>query len=235
MNTGDDIITQNAKWNFGQGAAQQFDVHVSKSVPLYNQGHDLICRISDFFLSDNSVCYDIGCSTGTLLQKLASHNAGKKVEYYGIEIEPDMVSLAQKKCDDADNISIVCDDILNLELKKADLIISYYTIQFTKPRIRQLIFNKIYEALNWGGALLLFEKVRGADARFQDISSALYIDYKLEQGYTEEQILNKSRSLKGVLEPFSTQGNLNLMSRAGFVDIATVMKYVCFEGFMAIK
>jgi tRNA (cmo5U34)-methyltransferase len=41
--------------------------------------------------------------------------------------------------------------------------------------------------------------------------------------------------LKGVLEPFSTQGNTDLLRRAGFVDLMTVMKYVCFEGYLAIK
>ena len=45
----------------------------------------------------------------------------------------------------------------------------------------------------------------------------------------------KTRSLKGILEPFSTQGNLDLLSRAGFVDVMTVQKYLCFEGFLAIK
>jgi tRNA (cmo5U34)-methyltransferase len=38
-----------------------------------------------------------------------------------------------------------------------------------------------------------------------------------------------------VLEPFSTQGNLDLLSRAGFKDVMTLIKYVCFEGFLAIK
>jgi tRNA (cmo5U34)-methyltransferase len=82
---------------------------------------------------------------------------------------------------------------------------------------------------------LLFEKVRGADARFQDIMTQLYNDYKIDAGYTAENIISKARSLKGVLEPFSTQGNIDLLRRANFVDICTVQKYVCFEGFLAIK
>ena len=49
------------------------------------------------------------------------------------------------------------------------------------------------------------------------------------------EIINKSRSLKGVLEPFSTEGNLGLLRRAGFQDIMTVFKYVPFEGFLVIK
>ena len=95
--------------------------------------------------------------------------------------------------------------------------------------------DKLYQNLNWGGALLLFEKVRGADARFQDIITASYIEYKLRKGYSADDILSKSRSLKGVLEPFSSQGNVDMLKRAGFIDINTIQKYLCFEGFLAIK
>ncbi len=82
---------------------------------------------------------------------------------------------------------------------------------------------------------MFFEKVRANDARFQDITTSLYNEYKLDQGYSAEEILFKTRSLKGILEPFSTQGNIDLLKRAGFVDMITVFKYVCFEGFLVIK
>ena len=49
------------------------------------------------------------------------------------------------------------------------------------------------------------------------------------------KIINKSRSLKGVMEPFSTKGNMDMLKRAGFKDILTVFKYGFFEGFLAIK
>ena len=77
--------------------------------------------------------------------------------------------------------------------------------------------------------------MRGADARFQDILTSLYTDYKIEQGYSPDEIIYKSKSLKGRLEPFSTQGNLDMFARAGFKDVTTVFKYLCFEGFLAIK
>ena len=235
MKVGNNITTENAHWSFSGDVPKTFDAHVSKSVPLYNEGHNLVCRLSDFFVSDNSRCYEIGSSTGELTKKIALHNSSKKISITGIEPIREMIDVAHEKCKDISTISFVCDDILNVELEKADLIVSYYTIQFIKPRIRQLVFNKIHEALNWGGAFILFEKVRACDARFQDIMTALYTDYKLEKGYTEEEIISKTRSLKGVLEPFSTQGNIDLLKRAGFLDITTVLKYVSFEGFLAIK
>ena len=47
--------------------------------------------------------------------------------------------------------------------------------------------------------------------------------------------MQKTRSLKGVLEPFSTAGNVDMLKRAGFSDVVTVFKHICFEGFLCIK
>jgi tRNA (cmo5U34)-methyltransferase len=235
MNVGDFIESENSAWNFSGHVPKSFESHISKSVPLYSQGHDLILKLSDFFLSNNSICYDVGCSTGLLAKKLTERNKLKNIRVYGIDSESDMISFAKEKNVENSSIEFIHDDVLNVEFQKSDLIISYYTIQFTRPKIRQLIFDKIYSSLNWGGAFILFEKVRGADARFQDIMTSLYTNFKLDNGFTPENIISKSMSLKGVLEPFSTQGNLDLMKRAGFIDITTIMKFICFEGFLAIK
>ena len=232
---GDTISAQNARWTFGGQVSDQFDSHVSRSVPLYGEGHDLIAKLSDFFLQDGSFCYELGCSTGQLTSVLARHNEGKKVRFVAIDTEASMVAHAKRKCAEFENVEVVEGDIVELDFKPADLIVAYYTVQFVRPKFRQVLIDKIHQTLNWGGAFLLFEKVRGADARFQDIATAVYTDYKIDQGYESDEIVAKARSLKGVLEPFSTQGNLELLQRAGFVDIMTVMKYVCFEGFLAIK
>ncbi|EMJ93463.1 putative tRNA (cmo5U34)-methyltransferase [Leptospira kirschneri str. JB] len=233
---GDGILAKNASWTFGEGVARNFSSHVRRSVPFYIEGHDLICGISDFFVKNDSVCYELGTSVGELIAKLSSHHSNKKsVEWVGVDIEEEMIQKAKENNSHLSNVSFVTDNIKTYPYKKADLFISYYTLQFVHPKERQEIFDTIYKSLNWGGALLLFEKVRASDARFQDMMTSLYNDYKLEQGFSTDEVISKARSLKGVLEPFSTQGNIDLMKRAGFVDIMTVMKYICFEGFLAIK
>lgn len=234
-NTGDSINAENANWNFQGDVSKTLNAHMKKSVPLYEEGHDLIVKVSDFFLTNDTLCYELGCSTGMLVHKLANRNMQKNTQFIGIDREDGMIEEARKKCAGLKNVTLIREDILDVELKKSDLIISYYTMQFIKPSQRQIIFDRIYESLNWGGGFLLFEKVRGPDARFQDMMTTMYTDYKLDQGYDEREIIAKSRSLKGVLEPFSTQGNIDLMKRAGFVDVMSILKYVCFEGFLAIK
>ena len=232
--SGDNIDAKNANWKFNGSIVEHFEEHVSKSVPLYTEGHELITKLSDYFIKDDSICYELGSSTGTLTHKLAKAHDFREAKFVGIEIEADMVKKANELYV-GDNLSFICDDMTTVNLEKADLIVSYYTIQFIHPKLRQELITKIYERLNWGGAFILYEKVRANDARFQDIISNLYMEYKLDRGYSEKEIIAKAKSLKGVLEPFSTQGNIDMLKRAGFVDILSVQKYMNFEGFLVIK
>jgi tRNA (cmo5U34)-methyltransferase len=232
---GQEIRTRNGRWTFGGRVAETFEAHIERSVPGYREGHDLVARLSDWFLYDGAVAIELGCSTGALTRRIAEWNEGRRIRVVGLEIEPAMADAARQNCADLEAVEVREGNALEAELEPADLIVSYYTIQFVRPALRQQLFDKIYATLNWGGALIMFENVRAPDARFQDIVSTLYTDFKLDNGFDEAEIVHKTRSLKGALEPFSTQGNIDLMRRAGFVDYMTVFKHLCFEGFLAIK
>ena len=236
MKIDDGISAQRSAWSFGEEVAEVFPEHARRSIPYYEDGHDLICRLSDFFVAPDSAVYDLGCAGGELLNKLARHNEHKPgVRWVGLDKEQAMIRRAGRTCAGLDTVELRCEDILTGEFKGSDMIISYYTIQFVEERHRQALFDKIYQALNWGGAFVLFEKVGAPDSRFQDMMSCLYREFKQRKGFSSDEILNKELSLKGVLKPFSTAGNLGLLNRAGFTDVMTVMKYVSFEGFLAIK
>ena len=232
---GNNIKTTKGKWTFAKlDVVKNFDDHVLKSVPLYKEGHEIIINLSEFFLKEDSVCYDIGCSTGELLKKIDKNLNLNSNKYYGIDNEKKMISFAKKK-NKKKNIQFICDDISKINLKKSDLIISYYTLQFVKPKQRIEILKKIYKSLNWGGGFILFEKVRAPDARFQDLMLKIYDEFKIKNGFKLDEITSKTRSLYGVLEPFSTAGNKKLLKIAGFKDTMSITKLICFEGFLAIK
>jgi len=232
---GDDLRAGNSAWNFKGSVAKNFQSHISRSIPNYSKGQELVTQVSDFFIKKDSICYELGCSTGALTNLLAKrHVLKKQVKFVGIDIEKDMIRQANKKKSNS-NIKFVCDDVAKYKLKKSDLIISYYTTQFIRLSDRQILFKKIFSSLKWGGAFILFEKVRARDARFQDMTAELYNEFKLDNGYSPTEIFSKARSLKGVLEPFSTKGNCELLDRAGFKDYMTIFKYICFTGFLAIK
>ena len=228
------IKAKNSSWSFGNNIATKFEKHIKQSVPFYQEGHELILKLSDFFISEHSNIYDIGCSTGNLVKKISKRHSNKKFNIYALDIEKEMIKHAKNHSKEK-NIKYLNKDFLSHKVLKCDLVICYYTAQFIKPRFRQVLFNKIFKSLNWGGALIIFEKVRAKDARFQDIITAVYNEYKEGQGFSPEEIYNKTKSLKSILEPFSSEANKEMMLRAGFKDIMSVQKYICFEGWLAIK
>lgn len=230
------IISKNASWTFKKNVPKKFSHHIKKSVPYYNEMHNMICELSDFFLNEKSTYYDIGSSTGVLLNKLSQRHLNKKVKLIGVESVMEMIVQAKKEnLKKNKNIKYLNKDIMKIKLEKADLITSCYTVQFINPKHRQKLINKIYKSLNWGGAFILFEKIRASDARFQDIFAQIYLEFKLKNKFSTHEVINKQKSLKGVLEPFSEYGNLGLLKRAGFKDIIPIFQWFNFKGFLCIK
>ncbi len=235
---GDKIKASVGAFNFGKNVHKNFEKHILKSVPFYLEGHELITRLSSFFLVNNSIAYDLGCSTGKLVQDIYSYNKDlKNLKIIGFDEESKMINHARKSLSakKRKNILYIKKNLKNFKLKKCDFVSSYYTLQFIKPKFRQKIFDEIYKSLNHGGGFIIFEKVRGNDARFQDILTQVYHEFKLNQGISKNEIYNKSLSIRGVLEPFTYKANIDFMKRAGFKDINSIMQYGPFAGFLAIK
>ena len=222
-------------WSFDGDVEKYFDEHIAKSVPFYKEVSKLISLYSDYFVKNNCNITDIGCSTGTLLRSVAKRYSDKKnIKFLGLDISKDMIKHAKSKNKNK-NIKFISANINEYKHQKSAIFYSIYTLQFIKPKVRQDLINTIYKNLEWGGGFFLFEKVRGSDARFQDMMNLTYNEYKLDVGFKPKEILDKTRSLVGVMEPFSSKGNIQLLKRAGFKDIETIFRYNCFEGFLAIK
>tara|TARA_Y100001968_G_C19444616_1_gene764591 strand:+ start:2651 stop:3379 length:729 start_codon:yes stop_codon:yes gene_type:complete len=237
IQAGDNIKANLSSWDFGGETAHKFDDHITKSVPGYEEGQELIAIYSNFFINlTPGLIYDLGCSTGSLLEKIESKYPHKEITYKGLDIVPEMIDIAKNRhYIDPQRFQFECNDILEVEFQEASIISSYYTLQFIRPSVRQTIVNKIYKALSWGGAFFVFEKTRGPDGRFQDMNTHVYNEYKLKMGYKPEEIFAKSRSLVGVLEPFSDKGNYEMFERAGFKDIEYIYSNICFKGWICIK
>ena len=234
---GDIIKAENARWHFSKVDSEKFSKHIEKSIPGYNEGHRLIEELSDFFIKKNSIIYDLGCSTGNLTHKIAVRHADQKVKVIGVEREHSLLQAARLngKNSPEPNLEYRKEDIIELELEPANLVIAYYTLQFLSLKNRKTILKRIWRCLNPGGAFLLFEKVREPNSRLQELTMLLYNDFKLQNGYSGDEIIAKSRSLKGVLEPLSSRENLKFLKDSGFRETGRIFKRLCFEGFIAIK
>ena len=157
------ITSYRSNWKFDKKVVDTFEQHINSSVPFYKISHDLTVKISDFFLKDGSTYYDLGCSKGGLLKDIQKRHPKKFFNLIGIDQSKEMIKSAKNK---SKKIKFLCKNLVNFNYQKNDFITSLYTLQFVQPKYRQKLINKLYSSLNWGGGLVLFEKIRGNDARF---------------------------------------------------------------------
>jgi tRNA (cmo5U34)-methyltransferase len=222
-------------WEFTSEVAEHFDDHVQKSIPMYEQFQDMTVNISEWFVHDGSTVYDIGCSTGETIARLVKKHASKKnVQFIGIDTSEAMITQAQKKSS-AQNVQFLHQDVTKTAFREADMVISLFTLQFLEMKERMRILQEIYDCLSIGGALVIGEKMLAEEGRFDELWTELYWDFKRGRGLTDDQILHKARSIRGVLRPLTVHENIKLLRTVGFTSIDIFIKWYNFAGILAIK
>lgn len=225
-------------WAFDSKVVPIFNEHVRQHVPFYDEIHRMIAEMSHWFVTNGTNVYDIGTSTGYLINNLLEEHKGKKdIVYRGIDESFEMMMKAGLNFKGYDNVLVYAGDIANenATILNASLVVSMLTIQFIDILNRQKVVDKIYNGLNKGGAFIFVEKVIGNNANFNDIFVEMYHEMKLRNGITEKQVMDKARSIRGVLKPLTIDENIDLMKNAGFKNIDTFFKWGNFAGFIAIK
>lgn len=230
---GDGITTPAGSWTFGGDVPGAFDSHVARSVPAYAGGQELIADVADQIVPPGGRVYDLGCSTGALTAQIAERLAPRRAAVIGVDREPGMIERAEIRCAAMPHVRFETASLQDLELEPADMIVSYYTLQFVPLRARRIIAARIHDALAPGGTFVLFEKVLASSARNQAVAEGAYADWKGRQGFDEEQIAAKARSIRGVLQPLSPEENDAMLRAAGFDDLMRVFRWVLFEGLIA--
>jgi tRNA (cmo5U34)-methyltransferase len=232
---GDGIRADPGAWSFDNEVADNFDVHITRSVPFYRQTHQLIEQLSDRFVAYGSRVYDLGCSTGALSVRLAQRHRERDIGLVAVDREPRMVEQTRERCAAHPSVTVLEEDLVAFDVLPAALVIAHYTVQFVPPDARPSLIERIARALDDRGAFLLFEKVRPSDPRLDALTTELYYDWKRSQGYSDAEIVAKARSLEGVLVPFTPKENRDLLRAAGFDKVITVFRWLNWEGLLALR
>ena len=230
-------ITGSSNWKFNKDVVPVFDKHISQSVPMYEEIHSLIKDIAAWFLIDGTNVYDIGTSTGTVLINLTEAYPEKRINYYGLDSSDEMVDVAQSSFRNHQFVEIVKADVTDSKVvfKNSSLITSVLTMQFIPKHKRMDVFQKIYDGLIDGGAFVLVEKIIGNNARFNEMWTELYHELKVKNGLTEKHVLDKARAIRGVLQPYTLEENLEALNKVGFKDVDVFFKWSNFVGIVTVK
>ena len=218
-------------WRFDKEVVKVFDEHVRNSVPLYELFHKEIVNMSVYFSQLNTNIVDIGTSTGVLLNNLYEINKSRNIKCTGIDIEEPMINECKNRYS---NINFEVCDALDYNYNNSSIITSMLALQFIKKSERKELLNKIYNELNEDGALFIVEKIKSENPDIHDIYNDMYYDFK-RKTLSDEDILDKNVSLRGIMKPITMKENMDNLKQAGFKKIDVFMKYNNFVGILAIK
>ena len=224
----------NNKWDF-DSKDLDFDKHVKNSVPFYDETHRLVSFLSTFFLKDNSLAYEIGCSTGKLLERVNQYNDISSIKYIGIEPAKRLVNQAKKNIK-SKNVSIINSKVENFKFKKSDLIIAHFVLQFIEKEQHIKIFNSVYRSLKPGGAFIFFEKSYFDNSETDFMLGSVYnYDFKKFKKFSAEDIYKKKFSLRGLMKLSTEKETKKTLSQIDFKEVAIIFKWGQFTGYLCIK
>ena len=223
-------------WEFNNKVSKVFDQHVRESIPFYNQFHKQIAKISEFYLKDNSIIYDLGCSTGNYIKEVCKLKK-KNLNIYGVDESKTMLKLANFKIKNIkkNKIKFINNDLLKLKMLKSDLIVCSLMLPFFSRSKQVRLIKKIYNNLNVGGAAIFLNKSICSYSHFENIFNQLYYDFKLSMGIRPEDVLKKAKSLRSVHTLNTTQEDSLMLKKIGFKKIDIFFKYLNFTGFLVEK
>ena len=222
-------------WSFNNKVAESFDTHVKQSIPLYNNFHDQICKIAEFYCKENSLIYDLGCSTGYFVKKISKFK--KNLEIIGIDESKKMIEICRSKTKKITNnkVNFICSDIFKIKLKKSDLIVCSLLLPFIKIDRQKKLMNKIYDSLNEKGAAIILNKSLSNHSNFENIFNQLYYDFKIKQGLSNDDIMKKAKSLRSIHTLNTIEDDYEMYKKIGFSKIEIFFKYLNFTGFLLEK
>ena len=232
---GDGIRVAKGAWQFDDAVPGVFDAHVSKSIPKYQYGHDLVIKYAQPFLQEAGRCYELGCSTGMLTAKLAACANPDKSSIIGLDQVSGMIDRAHRRCKDFAHVSFETADIVNYRFQSANVVVCYYTLHFTPLSKRAGIINAVYNALEDNGIFVLFEKIRFSDEQKNREVTDQYHKFKASQGFTHKEIISKAEALEGVLVPQTEQENLIMLGDGGFNSNLVIFEELCWQGYLGVK
>jgi len=230
-----DNICPSGRWTFDQQVTDCFADMLERSVPDYRSMRSLVFEIGQCFARPGTAIVDIGCSTGLAVQPFVE-TFGAANRFVLIDSAPSMVEECRRRyAGRADHVVVELGDLRQLLplTSSASLVLSVLSLQFTPVVYRQQIVNDIYQSLLPGGALLLVEKVSGGS--FDKLLTDLFYAMKRRNGYTEQQILGKAKSLENVLLPLKAEWNVDMLHAAGFAQVEMFWRCLNFCGWLAVK
>ncbi|MBT5856136.1 carboxy-S-adenosyl-L-methionine synthase CmoA [bacterium] len=222
-------------FKFNEEVTEVFDDMIDRSTPFYHPLQDTLVQLATYMAQPNTAIIDLGCSTGTTLEKLIPIAKSKNCSLIGVDYSESMLTAAQSKLNN-DTVQLINHDLNTpIKLPKSSLVILNLTLQFVLPKHRDTLIQSVYSALAPEGCLAVIEKTKSANPVFNQHFINIHHDTKRSNGYSDLEIAQKRDAIEDVLIPYQAAETINMLTLNGFQDVTSFFQWFNFSGFLAIK
>jgi len=229
-------------FNFNEAVVNVFPDMIKRSVPGYSTILGMIGDLASRYVQPNSRCYDLGCSLGAASIAIRSGISADNCLIVSVDNSSAMIERCETvlhsthpTASHATPIRLVHDDIVNITIESASMVVLNFTLQFISVDKRLLLLQKIYNGLLPGGILVLSEKVVFTDEPHQQLMTELYHNFKRANGYSDLEISQKRTALEAVMKPETLEMHKHRLKNVGFNSADTWFQCMTFASLIAIK
>ncbi|OUS27713.1 carboxy-S-adenosyl-L-methionine synthase CmoA [Gammaproteobacteria bacterium 45_16_T64] len=226
---------------FDEQVVNVFPDMIRRSVPGYETVISMLGVFAGRYVQPNSTVYDLGCSLGAATLALRRHISVADCQVVGVDNSTAMIHQCQQNIEQADQhgagvpVSLICDDIQNVDIHNGSLVALNFTLQFLDPAERLGMLTNIYNGLLPGGVLVVSEKICFDEQSKQEQFTDLHHDFKRANGYSDLEISQKRQTIENVLVPDTLDEHVERLQQAGFSTIQCWFQCFNFISIYAIK
>lgn len=225
-------------FSFDEKVVNVFPDMIQRSVPGYATLIANIGILASRYAQDDSHCYDLGCSLGAVSLSMKEQISETSCVIIAVDNSPQMIKQAQmliKPDSSGIPIKLQCQDILDVDIKQASVVVMNFTLQFIDVEKRSDLVTKIYQGMNEGGAFILSEKIAFPDPVENEFHIQAHHDFKRRNGYSDLEISQKRTALENVLIPETLDTHRQRLLEAGFTQVIPWFQCFNFVSLLALK
>lgn len=225
-------------FEFNEEVAAVFTDMLHRSIPGYAASIEGIGLLAARYVRPDTNCYDLGCSLGAATRAMRDNIDVPGCHIVAVDNSPAMISrcrelVAGDRGQTA--VSIVEDDVRNIVIERASMVVMNYTLQFLSLAERDAMIGGIHDGLVDGGIFVLSEKVVDEDETVEQVLVDMHHEFKRRNAYTDLEISRKRTALENVLIPESVSAHQERLRACGFRHVGVWLRQFNFVSMVAGK
>lgn len=216
-------------------AAAEYDGNIRRSIPFYDLFHEATINVVASFLQEPENWVDIGCGTGTLVEK--AYDLFPSTRFMLADPSAAMLDIARMKMAGKNRVTIL-DPVMAEDIAlsgKADVISAIQSLHYLGEKRRGQSVRNCFNLLREGGIFVTFENIRPLTGQGTVIGKKTWQRYEMRAGKSEDEARKHIDRFGEEYFPITVEEHLNLLRGTGFSTVE-LLWYSCLQaGFYGVK